>query len=73
MFQFLDIERKLKNGGQEMKRLAAEEIHGAEGLQKQGRRRSHAPLHHDIGYALEQFKIFERENLVFCPSRKSVG
>jgi hypothetical protein len=73
LFQFLDVESKFKDRVQEMKRLAPEEVHGAEGLQKQGRRRSHTPLHHGIGYALKQFKIFERESSVFSPGRKSVG
>jgi hypothetical protein len=73
LFQFLDVEGKFKDRVQEMKRLAPEKVHGAEGFQKQGRRRSHTPLHHGIGYALKQFKILERKSPVFRPGRKSVG
>ena len=73
LFKVLDVERKFKERGQEMKRLAAEEVHGAQGLQKQGRRCSHVPLHHGIGYTLKHVKIVERQDLVFCRGRKSVG
>lgn len=73
LFKFFDVERKLKDRCQEMKRLAAEKVHGSEGFKKHRGRSCHPPLHHRVGYPLKQPKIFESEYLTFCLDQKGMG
>ncbi len=67
------IERPFHDRRDEVQRLAAKKVHGAEGFKKHRRGSGHAPLHHGIGNPLQQFKIFESERFGFRLGRESMG
>ncbi len=65
MFEFFDVECKLKNRRQEMQRLAAKKIHRPHRFQEDRRWRRHATFRNYIGDTLHEFDIFNGEGLRF--------
>src|SRR5438034_11740379 len=53
----------IKDRSEEMQRLAAEEIHGPDGFQKQHGGGGHAPVDHGVRNALEQRDIGRRQRV----------
>ena len=61
---------QIENGGQEMQSLTAEEVHGADGFQKHGRRSGHTSFHDRIGDSFQEGEIIKRRSLSRWCKRK---
>ena len=61
---------QIENGGQEMKSLAAEEVHGPDGFEKHSRRSSHPSFHDCIGDSIQESEIIKRRSFSVWRKRK---
>ena len=61
MLNLTSFAGEIENGGQEMQRLTAEKVHGADGFQEDRRRSGHASFDNGVGDSFQEREIIENK------------